>query len=212
VLVDAVEFFRTDPRLSEQYARCLRDGKRLRVCLEADEGHAKADLLWRLSNQGYGVFQLPFVPWLLSSQHTSVTGTKLQQLSKLWQADWMAGALHADSGRPGLLFVARSPWTSALELSRRFGETVLLPELPDSFVVVKLEADSIQVQRRVAEKTFNEPESVASKLRNELRTFAPLPTSFQPHASINSTSGKQGTAALLKLVGVQAPSFPQWKH
>ena len=114
----------------------------------------------------------------------------------------------ADTGRPGLCFAARSPLTSALELMRRGASDVELPKIPEDFVVVQLETENIQLQRRVAEKTFNEPESRESKMRLALRCSAPLPKEFRSHASINSTSSKQGTAALLKLVGVQAPTFP----
>lgn len=194
--------------LADRYSFALKSGTRLRVCLEGDEGHAKGDLLWRLSSQGYGVFQLPFVPWL--SERVEDWRNDEQQLShwsRIWQAEWLEAARKCDSGRPGLLFVARSPLTSALELARRkLSNDIVIPS--EEFVVVQLNADSIQVQRRVAEKTFNEPDSKASRIRRQLHSAAALPEWFRPHASVNSTSGKQGTAALLKLVGVQAPSFP----
>jgi hypothetical protein len=215
VLLNAVDFFKTDVALQDKYASCLQSGKRLRVCLEGDTGHAKAEMLWRLSSQGYGVFQLPFVPWLRSRlAGQELTLADLPSLSNEWQNEWLGGVCSVhDEGRPGLLFVSRSPWTSSLELARRglsHSGDVALP--PDS-AVVWVNADEIQVQRRVEEKTFNDPESVESVLRRKLLSWvvASPPTGAEEQPRINSTSAKQGTAALLALVGVQKPVFPTRK-
>jgi hypothetical protein len=56
----------------------------------------------------------------------------------------------SQSKEPGLLLVARSPFTAAFELSRRqipFESAKL--QIPQNFCVIKLNADPIVIQRRV---------------------------------------------------------------
>ncbi len=217
VLADAVEFFRTDAELARRMEQARHSGKRLRVCLEGDTGTSKHEVLRRLSSQGYAVSQLPFVPWLLEAgARSDLSDSELVRHSRLWQEAWHSQVdrdAAATEGRPGLLFIARSPLTSAVELAARgLGPPLVAgaaAELSEEWAVVALETDSIQAQRRVAEKTFNEPSSPSSLLRLRLAQQATAAWKGA-HAVVNSTSSKQAVAALLKLVGVQQPSFPRF--
>lgn len=218
VQVDAKTFFRQNDAIRAQYDAALAAGSRLVVFLEGDVGHGKGDVLWRVASQGYATAQLPFVPWLERRGFSSLQDpADVLQASREWQIDFdrlVRDAVGSTSGRPGLLFAARSPLTSALELERRglapaaASRAVQLPSY--AHVVLALVADPLVVERRVAEKVFNEPQSRASLLRNRLRELVrpAHDVSFRSDGAINTTSTKQGTAALLALVGIAPPVFP----
>ncbi len=213
VQVPAVAFFRRDKELAERYERARESGQRLRVCLEGDSGHGKGEMLARLSGQGYAVSQLPFVPWLLArgADAAALTDGELARLSREWQAAWHARVEEdaaSAAGRPGLLFVSRSPITASVELARRgLGHKAEPSDEPPLWAVVALDAELTQVERRMAGKTFAQPDGAEARLRERLaRPAGPSPLSAR--LRVDSTSAKQAVAALLALAGVPAPAFP----
>jgi hypothetical protein len=213
VMVPAASLFRRDKQLAARYLQALESGTRLRVCLEGDSGHGKGEMLARLGGQGYATSQLPFVPWLVSRgvASSSLTDEELARLSREWQAAWHARVEQdaaAKTGRAGLLFVSRSPATSSVELARRgLGSKPPPPDDDGLWVAIALDADETQVQRRMAGKTFDSPESAEARLRERLaRPAGPSPLSAR--LRVDSTSAKQAVAALLCLAGVPEPVFP----
>ena len=212
--VEARDFFRTNAILKAAYEKALADGERLVVCLEGvGSGMGKKDLLWRLEKQGYLTYGLSFVDFMVARKFDSLTA----KASLMWQKEFNTGlmnAMQSSEKRPGLLFTAQSPYSSFLELSRRnISYEKQKMQISKNLCLVQLEADDIVVQRRQAEKTFNEPESAESKLRNHLADdFQFSDVGIKYDDAINSTSTKQGVASLLKLVGVEfdfvAPSRP----
>lgn len=219
VQVDAQQHFGADAALAARYRAAVAGGSRLVVQLEGDSGHGKADMLWRLAKQGYATFALPFVPWLLATdtgQALLRTGAweLLVEASWAWQRAWHLGvqeALRTTPGRPGLLVVGRSHTTSWWELSRRGLITEPPPRpMEGDAVLIHLDTDPLLVARRNSEKLFNEPQSDASRLRRGLEgPVRPDEALGGGQGRVNTTSTKQGTAALLALLGVPAPTFPQ---
>jgi hypothetical protein len=209
VPVEAREFFRTNEILKAAYNKALTQGERLVVCLEGEVGSGKRDMLWRLQKQGYLTYGLPFVEFMVGRRLESLTA----DASLRWQKEFNTGmmeAMQSKEKRPGLLFTSQSPFSSFLELSRRgirYDKQKM--QISKNLCLIQLEADSIVVQRRRAEKTFNEPDSAESRLRNHLANdFEICEVGIKYDDSINSTSTKQGVASLLKLVGVEFDFVP----
>lgn len=228
--VDVITPFRCNDTIRHRYEEALRTGKKLAICLEGDAGTAKGQVLWRLQSQGYQTIALPFVNWLerekVSVEQLRGAPDVLVRYSEKWQeeldeliiAALKPGLSSEGNGnknwRPGLLFVARSPVASSRELKRRGLVSQRAPRTLAQAITVGLHADSIMIARRVAEKTFNDPLSNASKLHAYLReshekqqvVLERLPE------SLDSTSSKQCVANLLTYVGVRIPTFPGRKE
>lgn len=203
-LVPAQEFFRSNESLIEKARVALQeDGGRFVVFLEAGEGAGRTEILRRLSKQHYETFALNFVDWMVRHDYAELTAERAWK----WQLEFCHGVLSRmqEPNAKGFLFVKGSPFSSALNLSRRgiaFEPRKL--QIPQHFCVLNLECDPIQAARRNAEKTFDEPTSRASKLREHLREGMDVQggsIGLKYDDTLNSTSTKQCTAALLKLIG-----------